>query len=117
MKLPIMLRSTHEALFTSLKANFDAVYQINEELISKCKEYAAENAVLRLQLAQKSVIITPDKPKEEPKKHLDILNTLPGRGAWRTRARLRSEKTMPKPKDSIAALQEKVKREGGTIDV
>ena len=110
MKFPFMLRSDHDAHMKLLNLNVcilqESIQDKNRQLIEKEQEIQA----LILQLAANRVT----EVAVESKKRLGEAPILIGRSAWRSQATLKSQSTVPAPKDSAKALEEKVIREGGT---
>lgn len=50
---------------------------------------------------------------EQPKIQHNGGNIAMGRGGWRGKAHTMSQSTFPAPKDSVAQLEERVRKEGG----
>lgn len=57
----------------------------------------------------------PTNPTVEPKTQHNDGSMSTGRGGWRGKAHMMSQSTFPAPKDSVAQLEERVKKEGGVI--
>jgi hypothetical protein len=112
LKLPVMLRSEHNALVTALVANLD----VRAELISAQKAVIAlrdaEIKVLKLTLEGKKCN---DYTPEAVEKRKMVEPIMPNRSGWRTRAQMQSEATIPVVGDSAKALEAKVLREGGKV--
>lgn len=108
MKFPFMLRSDHDeqvrltnVIISSLQQK---VSDMGVDLIRKEKEIQA--LIDQLAENQNSMgHIDQVRPKIEP--------ILSGRGGWRARAMKRTRDSIPTPKDSSQALEERVKKEGG----
>jgi hypothetical protein len=109
-KLPVMLRSTHEFFMDSMRINL----QSREELIKVLREQLAEknkhiDALQEMLTSPKCNDYTQQERKPE-----QVLTT--GRGGWRARAEEASNKTIPVPKDSVKALEQRVTEQGGKVD-
>lgn len=109
---PFMLKSTHDALMTvmdnNLNARLDLVLALRAEIDKKNEQIR----VLTELLAQKSVIITHEQPKSEPKSSTST--PTPGLG-WRGKRQMASEATIPQAGDSVRQLNERVEKDGGTV--
>jgi phage terminase small subunit len=106
-----MLRSRHDTIVAALAANLD----VRAELISTQKAVIAlrdaEIKALKLTLEGKKCNDYTSEAPEKPKRPDPVM---PSRSGWRARAQMMSDATIP-IKDSAKALEEKVKREGGTV--
>ena len=109
MNWPFVSRKRHNAI--------EACYEIAKHLADerfkrlqeqekyiKLLEEALHLAVTVKQTAEPIPAITEDK---EP--------VVTGRGSWRTTFARESSKSIPKPADSVAALEERVKEAGGKV--
>jgi len=75
-----------------------------QEKYIKLLEETLHLAVTVKQTAEPIPVVTEDK---EP--------VVTGRGSWRTTFARESSKSIPKPADSVAALEERVKEAGGKV--
>jgi hypothetical protein len=109
MRLPILLRTDHEEQVRLFNVIIDSHLSTIEELKFKLQQRDNEIENLMSEL-------TGEAPARIPKEHKSrSLTVLPGRSGWRAKAQARSRATIPPPKDSAKALEDKVIREGGKV--
>lgn len=113
LQLPFIFLKTHTAALDQLWANIRYFQVEMKNIQAENKVLQAENEALRSQLVDRSVIITPEKTTTRPKL-IPINNNT--RGGWRGRAQRASSTTFTPVNDSVAALEDKVKLEGGKIN-
>jgi hypothetical protein len=108
-----MLRSTHEyfmdAMRINLKGREDLIVALRQQLAEKNKHIDALQEIL----------VTPkcnDYTQGDSKQRKSSDPIVFGRSGWRGMAERASDLTVPKPKDSVTALEERVKAEGGKVD-
>jgi hypothetical protein len=109
MRLPFIWREDHDTILR--QANMilcDRDTRI-AELILKIKVLEGEKAALIEELASTPPIRESIQRERKPPV------PLVGRSGWRAKAAQRSKETIPAPKDSSKALEEKVIREGGIV--
>ena len=118
MKWPLMFRNTHEKYYNHTEALVKAQSEITawqsaeiESLQNVIITLRTENKALTDSLTQQRVVNKPDKAEDKPK-GTHIPN---GRSGWRARSAILSDRTVPAPKDSARALEERVNREGGKV--
>src|SRR6202795_1877920 len=101
-KWPIMLRSEHNALVTSLVANLDVRKELIDALNRVITTQRAEIAALKLPLEAKKCNDYTSTPPEKPKRPDPVM---PTRSGWRSRAQMLSEATIPVVGDSPKPLE------------
>lgn len=113
MKWPFMLKSTHDSILSIMQANLDVrsenIQVLYDIIGEKDKQIAS---LVELQVALKCNDYTSPE-RSTPKSGIETMPS--GRGGWRARAEYISEKTIPVPTDSAAALELRVKQQGGTV--
>ncbi len=112
MHWPLMFRITHELEVNLLRANAEAWKSNCDDLHDCLRDKKAENEALKELLTSQSVMITPKGTENKPKQGEPVVV---GRGGWRSRSEMASRATIPKPNDSIDALNIRVKEQGGTV--
>jgi hypothetical protein len=112
MKWPFMLRATHDALMGAMQANLESRIEAFLTIRQLLKDRDEQIAALTKILTSPECNDYTQKDAEKPKK--PILAPV-GRIGWRTRSQMASEATIPPPADSMKSLEERVKREGGTV--
>src|ERR1700680_4958428 len=110
MRFLFILRTDHEEQLRIMNLLLQGQENIIHDLKMQIKEKDSEIDVLIEELTGK-ITDTPSKV-EKVKKPIRIM---PGRSGWRARAEAISRQTIPPVKDSAKALDEKVKKEGGTV--
>lgn len=110
MRFPFILRSDHEEVVRQSNVIISMLQQQVADMGVKLAKRDKEIDILINEMSNISVDVKV-RDKEKKKSVPAIL----GRGGWRGRSQQNSLSTVPAPKDSAQQLEEKVKREGGTI--
>ena len=108
MKFPFILRSDHDEIVLALKLSITSHQFTNESLAERLREKDREIESLIAQLTAQNPAPVDGATKEKKK-------FVPTHLSYRQMAQNRSRETIKPPADSAAALEEKVKREGGTV--
>jgi hypothetical protein len=111
MKFPLILRSDHEEEIRLTNIIISSLQQkvVDQGLVIAKQEKEIEALIEHLNLAT----ATPTLPAPKIPKVSELILT--GRGGWRARATKRTRDSIPTPRDSGQALEEKVKKEGGKV--
>jgi hypothetical protein len=114
VRFPFMLRSTHQffmdSMIINLKGREDLIVALRQQLAEKNKHIDALQDMLT---NPKCNDYTSEGAKKEKIRHEPIAM---GRGGWRGQAERASNLTVPKPKDSVQALEQRVAEQGGKVD-
>lgn len=107
MRLPFIWREDHDTILR--QANMILCDRDNKvaELQSRIKILEIEKRALIEQLSAPPEPLAPQQKERKPSVPYN------GRSGWRAKATMRSRETVPAPKDSEAALEERVIKEGG----
>lgn len=112
LRWPVILKSTHESFMDIMRANLESRSATIEVLKGIIKERDDQIAALAKTWADHKCNDYTSKVAPKPK----VAEFAPsGRGGWRARAELASNATIPAPSDSSAALDKRVKEQGGTV--
>ena len=119
MKFPFISRNRHRATTALLRTKIVQQREVisaqaDEILVLQEKVSAQEQQISGfLEVISKGKVYrdTSEKPKTT---QIDDSGGA-GRAGWRTMASHRSSRTMPQPKDSVEALEQRVSAEGGTV--
>lgn len=116
MKIPVIWRSDHEAIRDGLLAQVDVLHELNSELRVTIQTKNNEIEALKAILTSPKCNDYTSKDHQKPESGKSTGPIVNSRSGWRGMARLMSEATIPAPKDSMQALELRVKREGGKTD-
>jgi hypothetical protein len=117
-RFPFILRSDHDFHMEAMRINL----QSREDLIAILRRVLAERehtiSTQEASIESLTKLLTDSKcndytPKD-PQKGLEPFSH--SRGGWRGKAEAMSSATFPKPKDSVAQLEERVRQQGGKTD-
>jgi hypothetical protein len=113
MKWPLVLRSTYDEHVGILEENI-------RNMEAEIDAYKDAMASRDTTIANLSSLLTKEKcndytPKESEKQKKDPISVA-GRSGWRRRAEMASDATIPPPADSMRALEQRVKEQGGTTN-
>ena len=132
MKWPFVLRSTLDWSEQDLNSQIEQhinnalsltnessrltvlLVQTNEKLALKESDVSRLTVLLAKSESQKCNHYTSKNPESGTKASTSTTQQH-SRSGWRSRAKEASKHTLPKPKDSVSALQQKVISEGGTL--
>lgn len=105
MRFPFIARKDHEALVSVLERVIEDQKKSMAAQRTLIEQYQQEIQALVLQLTEQKAAPGPTLVEKKPFK--------PARLSYRSLAQQRSRETIRPPADSAAALEERVKKEGG----
>jgi hypothetical protein len=113
MRFPFILRTDHDEqlriMNLLLQGQENIIHDLKFRIQQKDDEIDSLIQELTGELTGEAPATSKDKRVKRP------LRVMPGRSGWRARAEAMSRQTIPPVKDSATALDEKVKKEGGTV--
>lgn len=112
MRFPLMSRADHNEHLRLMNVVISSL----EQTIRDKDIVITEKNLEILSLMEQLTAQTPaSRRTREPKEPKPKTVAITGRSGWRARAEQTSRETIPPPRDSAQALEQKVIREGGTV--
>lgn len=110
MKFPFIMRMDHDEIVFQLYTRIKTLEMALEHQTARIKEKDQEIESLVHQLVSRIPGFGESRQEGVKREHI-----ITGRGGWRARAQKASTDTIKAPPDSAKQLEDKVKKEGGTV--